>query len=175
MMETENPPKKISRGNAFTAFVINRLAQDTAFGAALRRADNPATEYQSWEYLATWCDLDNVFERTCFATVAAGLAHAKQSTLSASSIGSVIAGCYRPDGNQDDSAKRKLRRLLACENSTEACLWVRPILRLAQSRGVQVNFGRLLDDLLYFGPKVKERWAMDFYGKKEEKDDSIGA
>ena len=48
--------------------------------------------------------------------------------------------------------------------------WVRPLLRLAESRGVRVNFGRLLDDLLYFdfGPRVKERWAMDFYGRKEE-------
>jgi CRISPR system Cascade subunit CasB len=174
-METATLPPKTSRGSAFVDFVLKRLTQDTSFGAALRRADNPATEYQSWEYLAAWCELDNAFERTCFATVASGIAHAKQSAENASSIGAAVAGCYRPDGNQDDSAKRKLRRLLACENNTEACLWVRPILRLAQSRGVRVNFGRLLDDLLYFGPKVKERWAMDFYGKKEDKDDSIGA
>ena len=52
---------------------------------------------------------------------------------------------------------------------------VRPLLRLAESRGVHVNFGRLLDDLLHFGPKVKERWAMDFYGRKEDNDDRIGA
>jgi CRISPR system Cascade subunit CasB len=173
-METEKIPKKNSRGDAFVAFVLKRLAQETAFGAALRRADNPATEYQCWEYLASWCDLDNTFERACFATVAAGLARAKQSIDAPSSIGSAIARSYK-DGNQDDSAKRKLRRLLACDTSQEACQWVRPLLRLAESRGVRINYGRLLDDLLYFGPKVKERWAMDFYGRKEGKDDSIGA
>ena len=120
---------------------------------------------------ATWT---TPIERTCFATVAAGLAHAKQSIDTPSSIGSAIARSYK-DGNQDDSAKRKLRRLLACDTGTEACQWVRPVLRLAESRGVHVNFGQLLDDLLYFGPKVKERWAIDFYGRKEDKDDSIGA
>ena len=173
-METDTLPKKTGKGSAFVAFVLKRLPQDNAFGAALRRADNPATEYQSWEYLAAWCDLDDNPMRTCFATVAAGLAHAKAST-DGPSIGAVIARSYT-DGKQDDSAKRRLRRLLACENRTEACLWLRPLLRLAESRSVKVNFGRLLDDLLYFGPKVKERWAMDFYGKKkEEQDDRIGA
>jgi len=173
-METATVPRKTSRGSAFVTFVLKRLANDTAFGAALRRADNPATEYQSWEYLAAWCNLDDAVERTCYATVAAGLGHAKQSTDGPSTIGAAIARCYK-DGNQDDSAKRKLRRLLACDSSTEACQWVRPLLRLAESRRVRVNFGRLLDDLLYFGPRVRERWATDFYGRKEEKDDSINA
>ncbi len=173
-METEKIQKKPSRGAAFVSFALKRLAQDNAFGAALRRADNPATEYQSWEYLASWCDLENTYERTCFATVAAGLAHAKQSIDAPASIGSAIARCYQ-DGNQDDSAKRKLRRLLACDTSAEACQWVRPVLRLVESRGVRINYGQLLDDLLYFGTKVKERWAMDFYGRREDKDDSIGA
>jgi CRISPR system Cascade subunit CasB len=174
METTTDLPKKASKGSAFVVFVLKRLAGDTAFGAALRRADNPATEFQSWEYLASWCDLDNTYERTCFATVAAGLARAKQSTDTPISIGSVVARCYK-DGNQDDSAKRKLRRLLACDSSAEACQWVRPLLRLAESRGVHLNFGRLLEDMLYFGQNVKVRWATDFYGKKEGEDGRIGA
>jgi len=173
-METKIISSKSSRGDKFVVFVLRRLVNDTAFGAALRRADNPATEYQSWEYLASWCDLEDVFERACYATVAAGLARVKKSLNTPSSIGSIIARCY-DDGNQDDSAKRKLRRLLACDTSLEACQWVRPLLRLAESRGVRINFGRLLDDLLHFGTKVKERWAMDFYGRREAKDDSIDA
>lgn len=172
-METTIVQKKINRQAAFVEFVLKKLVYDTGFGAALRRADNPDTEYQSWEHLAKWCDLDNTCERTCFATVAAGLANAKKSIDTPSSIGSVIARCY-PDGNQDDSAKRKLRRLLACDSSIEVCKWVRSLLRLADSKGIRLNFGRLLDDLLYFGPRVKERWATDFYGKKEDLNDRIG-
>lgn len=173
-METEKNTVKKSRGAAFVVYVLKKIEQDNAFGAALRRADNPATEYQSWEYLAKWCDLDNSYERTCFATVAAALAHAQRSVDTKTSIGSAIALSYS-DGNQDDSAKRKLRRLLACDTSQEACQWVRPVLRLAESKGVRINFGRLLDDLLYFGAKVKERWAMDFYGRKENNDDCVSA
>jgi len=174
-METEKIPKK-SKGAAFVAHILNRMARDTAFGAALRRADNPATEYQSWEYLASWgCDLEDDLERKCYATVAAGIARAKKSTDAPVSIGKAIAQSYKPDGNQDDSAKRKLRRLLACDTGIEACQWLRSILRLAESRGVRMNYGQLLDDLLYFGPRVKERWAMDFYGRKEDSNDSISS
>jgi CRISPR system Cascade subunit CasB len=169
-METATTTKKSSRGAAFTAYVLGRLGSDTGFGAALRRADNPATEYQSWEYLSAWCDLENSRERICFATVAAGLARAKQSIDTQAGIGRAIALSYK-DGNKDDSAKTRLRRLLACDDSSEACLWVRPLMLLAESRGVRMNFGRLLDDLLYFGPRVKERWATEFYGKWEENDD----
>ena len=58
-------------------YVLGRMKKDSAFGAALRRADNPATESQAWEYLASWCDLDKDLERRPFATVAAAIAHAK--------------------------------------------------------------------------------------------------
>jgi CRISPR system Cascade subunit CasB len=173
-MKTSTEPKRAGKGQAFTEYVLKRMSKDTGFGAALRRADNPATEYQSWEYLASWCDLDNIHERTCYATVAASLAQAKESIDTRCSIGHAIARSYK-DGKEDNSAKSKIRRLLACDTALEACQWVRPALRLALSRGVRVNFGQLLEDLLYFGTKVKERWAVDFYGRKEEENDSSGS
>jgi len=171
----EQEKSKQSRGTNFVAYILSRMEESSAVGAALRKADNPSTEYQSWEYLANWCDLSNSNERACFATIASGVARAKKNNSEVTSIGRTIAYCY-PDGNQDESAKRKLRRLLACDNAVEACQWCRPIIRLAESRGVSMNFGKLLDDLLYFGSRAKERWAMDFYSKaKEEKNDSNDA
>jgi len=171
-MEKEILSQKVSKGTKFVEFILKQMEQSTAVGAILRRADNPATEYQAWEFLSKWCDLDNTYERTCYATIAASLAHSKKT--SDMNIGQVIARCY-PDGNQDDSAKRKLRRLLACDTSLEVCQWLRPILRLASSRGITVNYGKLLEDLLYFNPKVKEKWAVDFYGKKGEANDSVSS
>lgn len=165
---------KKSRGGAFVEFVLRRMENDSAFGAALRRADNPATESQSWEYLANWCDLDKDWERRPFETVAAAIAHAKPVKDGYLGIGKAIAACY-DGGNQSDQSKAKLRRLLACDAVKEVCAILRPLLNLISSRGIHLCYGRLLDDLLYFGDgeKTKVKWAVDFYGRRD--DDSLNS
>jgi len=164
---------KKSRGQVFVEYVLERMKNDSAFGAALRRADNPDTESQSWEYLARWCDIDKVWERRPFATVAAALARAKPKIDGFLGIGKAIATCYE-DGNKSDSAKSKLRRLLACNSIEEACVILRSLLSLVSSRGVHLCYGQLLNELVYFGDgeRIKVKWAVDFYGRREN--DSLG-
>lgn len=165
----EQSKQKTSRGQSFASFVIERMKSDTGFGAALRRADNPATEYQSWEHLAPWCDIEKAWERSAFAVIAASLARVKLQSDGAEGIGHAIAASYE-DGNKSDAAKAKLRRLLACTNTEEACTILRPLLSLVASRGVKVNHGLLLDQLLYYGEKTRVRWAADFYGRRVDDD-----
>lgn len=166
-MATNEVVERKTKGSAFVEFVLRRLTQDTAFGAALRRADNPATEYQSWEYLANWCDLEKEWERRPFTIIAAALAKAKPASDGNQGLGRAIAACFE-DGNQSDAAKAKLRRLLACDTVIEVCAILRPLLSLIESRGVPVKYGELLDDLLWFkAERTRARWATDFYGRKE--------
>ena len=66
-----------SKEEKFIDYVLERIGLDTGFGAALRRADNPATEYLSWEHIAQWCDLDKDWERLPFTVIGASLANAK--------------------------------------------------------------------------------------------------
>ena len=164
---------KKGREQVFIEYVLGRMKNDNAFGAALRRADNPSTEYQSWEYLAGWCDLEKAWERRPFATIASAIAYAKPAADGTLGIGKAIATCYE-DGNKSDSAKSKLRRLLACGSTEEVCVILRPLLSLISSHGARIGYGRLLNELLYFGEKTKEKWAVDFYGRRRD-DDSIGA
>ena len=164
---------KKGREQAFIEYVLNRMKNDNAFGAALQRADNPATEYQSWEYLAGWCDLEKSWERRPYATIASAIARAKPAADSTLGIGKAITLCYE-DGNKSESAKCKLRRLLACDSTEEACVILRPLLSLISSHGVNVGYGKLLKDLSYFGDKTKEKWAVDFYGRRWD-DDRIDA
>lgn len=170
-MDTNEVVEKKTKGRSFVEFALRRLSQDTAFGAALRRADNPATEYQAWEYLAGWCDLENERERRPFAVIASALAKAKPASDGQLGLGRAIAMCFKTentDGNLSDAAKAKLRRLLACDTVVEVCTILRPILSLIESRGVPLNYGAVLDDLLWFkADRTKIRWASDFYGKKE--------
>jgi CRISPR system Cascade subunit CasB len=155
--------KETGRGGSFIKAVLPRLKTDKAFSAALKRADNPATEYQAWEHLVRYgCDIENTRERLAYATVAAALARAKIEKDGTLDLGASIADCF-DSGNDSDSARAKLRRLLACADSEEACQIVRPLLGLIASRGAPVAYGRLLDELLYFGERVKLSWAQSFY------------
>jgi len=147
----------------FISHVISRMENDKAMGARLRRADNPATEYQSWEYLAPFgVDLEYTRERKAFATVAAALARAKPKGDGAHGIGRAIASVY-DNGKDNPQAKARLRRLLACTSSEEACDILRPLLRLVASKGAALCYTRLLRDLLYFSERTRERWAQDFF------------
>jgi CRISPR system Cascade subunit CasB len=152
----------------FVSFVIARIKNDKACRAALRRADNPSTEYQSWEYLAFFnIDLSNPSIRLPYATIAAAIAKATPKEDGFSGIGKAIATCYK-EGNKSDQAKAKLRRLLACDSVEEVCRILRPLFSLIESKSsTRLNFNRLLHELLNFkwdDQGVKSGWAQDFYG-----------
>lgn len=172
-IETERPsPKKDTpRNRAFVDYIISRCHSDNGLRAALKRADNPATEYQSWEVLAGFkIDLEHENQRLPYATIAAAIARTKADKNGSTKIGQAIARCYE-DGNVSDQAKAKLRRLLACDSVPEACRILRPLFSLIEAKGgVTLNYAQLLDDLLWFGHedsqlRIKARWAQDFYGK----------
>ena len=164
-MSIEN--KNRNKSTAFVDYIIERSNNDKAIAAALRRADNPDTEYQSWEILAGFhVDLEKPWQRLPYATVAAAIAKAKIEHNGSRGIGWGIASCY-DEGNQSDQAKAKLRRLLACDSVEEACRILRPILSLIASKGkVPLDYATLLAQLLKFHwqeQAVKPQWAQDFY------------
>lgn len=160
---------KKSREQQFVQFIIERCKQDKGFAARLRRADNPATEYQSWEILGPWVELDNAWQRLPYAAVAAAIARAKVDGNGSLTLGKAIADAYAEKGSTQysDQAKARLRRLLACDDVQEVCRVIRPVLTLIDSKlGQPLDYGKLLSELRYFGEKSKIRWAQDFYGQR---------
>lgn len=164
------------RNEKFIEYIIEQVKTRKGSAAALRRADNPNTEYQSWEILAGFgIKLDSDNERLPYATIAADIARVKPKMNGHTLIGQAIARCYE-EGNQSDQAKAKLRRLLACDSTAEACRILRPLLTLIASKGaIHLNYVRLLTDLLWFSHDesrqgIKARWAQDFYAKQLKED-----
>ena len=155
-IDTKDPSQKTDspRGKslAFVDYIINRCQADNGLRAALKRADNPATEYQSWEVLAGFrINLEYENQRLPHAAIAAAIARAKIEKNGTMKIGQAIARCYE-DGNASDQAKAKLRRLLACDSVPEACRILRPLFSLIESKGKTVlDYANLLSDLLRFG------------------------
>ena len=186
-METQQQPTAQSgREAGFVARVIQLCGEDKGLAARLRRADNPATEYQSWEFLAGYgINLEYAAERLPFATVSAYIAKAKLEANGSQSLGRAIAACF-DDGNQSDQAKARLRRLLACDELGELCRILRPLLTLIDSRGQKLDCARLLKQLRQFGraahkgddvwlQNIKAQWAQEFYGHKVEAETEEGA
>ena len=177
-------PPQASREDKFVAGVIERCQADKGLAARLRRADNPATEYQSWELLAGYgVDIERDYERLPFATIAAHIAKAKAEVNGNVSLGRAIASCY-DDGNKSDQAKARLRRLLACDDMVELCRILRPLLSLIDSRVPQpLDYARLLKQLRGFGfatskddaqqmQRIKAQWAQEFYGHKAQAEEA---
>lgn len=171
----------------FVDFVIDLLDEknrgtnkrkpgSSAASAALKRAYNPATEYQSWEYLAraervgVRINIENDDERLPYTSIASAMAKAKVVQNGKVQIGQAIAECYKDEqnsGKDNDQAKMKLCRLLACETTEEVCRVLRPLFSLIDAKAnVQLDYAALLKDLLYFhrdNKSVKSRWAQNFY------------
>ncbi|MGL4959024.1 MAG: type I-E CRISPR-associated protein Cse2/CasB, partial [Plesiomonas sp.] len=106
-----------------------------------------------------------------YALVAAAVARGQQTTNGRLSLGKAIANAF-PEGSNSDQAKARLRRLLACDEVSEACLILRPLLSLIRSRvSTPLDYSGLLEDLRWFnqaGERVKARWAQQFYNKTVE-------
>ncbi|KAF0808017.1 crispr-associated Cse2 family protein [Alcanivorax xiamenensis] len=164
----------------FVETVIERCQNDKGLAARLRRADSPATEYQSWELLGWFgVDLEKDYERLPFVTIAAAIAKSKSERNGSLRLGQAIASCYK-EGNKDDQAKARLRRLLACNDLAEVCRILRPVLTLVDSRvGQPLDYVRLLRQLRFFGfesgQRTKTQWAQEFYGQPVDADKEEGA
>lgn len=168
-----------SRDQRFVETVIDRCQNDKGLAARLRRADNVAMEYQSWELLGWFgVDLEKDYERLPFVTVAAGIAKSKAERNGTLSLGKAIAACYE-DGRESSQAKMRLRRLLACSELSEACRILRPILTLIDSKvGQPLDYVRLLRQLRFFGfesgHRIKTQWAQEFYGQPVQSESEEG-
>ncbi|MFP7754092.1 type I-E CRISPR-associated protein Cse2/CasB [Thermodesulfobacteriota bacterium B35] len=160
------PPDRAAR---FVDFVLEKCRQDKGYAARLRRADNPDTEYQSWELLAGFgINLEKEDQRLPFALTAAALARSKAAANGSLTLGRAIARCYEK-GSESDQARARIRRLLACEDTAELCRILRSLVTLVQSRIEEpLDYADLLRQLLRFPwnrQDVKARWARQFYAK----------
>lgn len=170
MSTPSQAPKRLSQ--AFVEYLCQRCQQDKGFAARMRRADNPATEYQCWETLAAFgVNLEQASERLPFALIAAAVARSEQPRNGTLQTGQAIAHAF-DKGQESDQAKARLRRLLACDNTMEVCHILRPLLSLIRSRVSQpLDYVSLLEDLRWFhasGERARARWAQQFYNKSSE-------
>jgi CRISPR system Cascade subunit CasB len=164
-----------TREQQFIRSVIQRCQNDKGLAARLRRADNPATEYQSWELLAAnGVDLEQETQRLPYVTIVAAMAKTKCERNGSLGFGRALAECYEA-GRESQQAKIRLRRLLACSDLAEVCRILRPLFSLINSKTSRpLDYARILRQLRRFGfdpQQVKAEWAQEFYNLQPKADE----
>lgn len=168
--------KKKLKGDRFVKYVLSRLERkpngklkDTAFRAALTRADNPATESQAWQYLANFCNMMDDNERQSYGLIAACMARKMVEKNGSQTLGQAMYLSKEKIDENDESMNRKFRRILACDNTQELIPVLRPILRYVTGKeNVSLDYAQLLRDILYFNEKTKILWATHYYRNWKE-------
>lgn len=146
----------------FSASVISRIKNDTAFRAVMSRAANPAFESAAWEYLIPYCSIENDFQRIPFALVASAIAGSRPEANGTDDIGTAFRKICRNQDDKDREGKR-FRRLISCDSVLELCPLLRPILSYLTVNGASLDYTKLLNDLLFWNQKTKLRWTVNFY------------
>ncbi len=166
------------KSTSFVDYVINTISKENnkGFSAKLKKAENETTEYQSWEILARWVDLEYEKNRRAYALIGASLARAKPKKDGESSLGGALFTLFNQGGSSNDiessPAALRLRRLLACRDALELIDVLRQVMRLLESKDIGFSRAQLLDDILWFDTeqsreRSRTRWANDFYRKQE--------
>ena len=163
----------------FISRILQIIKQSKGDAAALRRAFNPATQYEAWPILIPILTQEKVDlksdEKDAYFLVAAALAQSKVETDGNQDLGKALAVCFANSGNGGESSHspgaQRLQRLLSCDSLSEACRVLRPMLHLIQSQGnAHLSYSQLLEDLRDFRfdtgrDRVKMQWAISFYGR----------
>lgn len=152
----------------FVTAMIERVKVDTACRAALRRADNTATESRAWEYILPFCRLEVPNERKAFCLIGAAIARAVPDHDGQMSVGSALRSLC--DGNTEEALSTelaRLRRLLACNTPSELPRLIRHVLRYLQTKDAPVSYGQTLRDILYWNENTRIRWTKDFFKARE--------
>lgn len=80
-----------------------------------------------------------------------------------------LAACRRKGDSQADDAHSPLdlrfRRLLACVDRDALCRMLPDFVRGMKTEGIAVDYDLLYRDIYYWGDRVREHWAADYWGR----------
>jgi CRISPR system Cascade subunit CasB len=133
---------------------LRRLVNDRGAMADLRCALSPAKRARAWPLLAPVGGVGNTITETVAGLFAW---HPRESHS-----GNLGTTC-RLLAAENSTFDARFQRLLSCDRE-EICGRLRPVVLAARPRGIPINYEELFADLWYWGTRVKERWAREYWG-----------
>jgi len=152
---------------------LSKLKDDRGIMADLKRGFSETTEHRAYPHIAIWCDITNNRERKIFLLIAAGFAVHKKS-VTFGNMGTVLKKIAVGDGRGNDGLKTfeaRFRRLISCDTAEEVCERLPGIIKIAEKKGIAVNFVQLFNDLQYWNNNKKIQWAAEYWSSKKKEEE----
>lgn len=167
--------------DTFINWVLSKN-RDKGVIAKLRKADSETTEYQAWEILARWIDLDNPWQRRAFGLISASITRVKAQKDGDLGLGTALRRLYLQHAKENEiehSAEAlRLRRILSCRDQRELVAVLKPLLRYLVTNEIAISHTRLLKELLWFDheraqERIRIRWAKEFYAVSSSAEEDL--
>ena len=161
-------------GNEFVDLVFERKRSDSSFRAIMKSAAVPSLEWKAWTVINRFVkNLDDTIEREAYALVGSSIAKSHFVSNGVNGIGKAIRIASKETDDKNVFPPRLLR-LLSANSSEELIDIMRPLLSFLDSKGIALDYKKILEDILQFRygedarMKVKSRWASDYFSKGED-------
>lgn len=151
---------------------LKKRKEDRGFMANLRCALVDTKRMRAYPYLARFGGVGEHSKARVVQTIA-GLYAVNPNTTNQGNIGDtcrrLCGSDEKPWDEKPGPIAKRLQHLLAAERDEIYERVVRIVLR-AKSQEIPVNYEQLENDLLYWGDKVKNQWAMSFWASEGNKE-----
>lgn len=154
---------------------LRSVKDDAGTMAELRCLLNPNMRSRGWRAIARAGGIGDVVMETISGLYAK---HPVESNRSFGRVCRELASARKKtakEKTEDADASpfdRRFRRLLA-SGREEACAQLYGIISGLKAEDIGVDYEGICTDLFYWGDRVKERWAQDYWGNEKEEADDV--
>ena len=160
---------KMSKSDKYVDYVFSRI-KDKAMAADLRHGDNSAYSVKAAARIHRFVDIGNDTQVRIYTLIGSAIVKSGQKENGTCGLGNAYWRIYH-DTCREDEFPHRLERLLACDDIDELLDLLRQSLSLIRSKGIQLDFARLLREVESFRSgsekrnKVRASWASDYFNK----------
>lgn len=150
---------------------LNKKKEDRGVMADLRCALIENKRFRAYPHLGRFGGIDS--KDSLIVQTIAGLFASHSEITQKGNIGDLCRKLCRKEEDFEKGPMAKRLQYLLSSNRDEICDRVKRLVLRAKSEGIPVNYAQLESDLIYWGDKVKTKWAAAFWTPETEANDEI--
>lgn len=153
---------------------LRRNKDNRGVMASLRCLLKTEQRFRGWQLIAPFGGIGEVAAETVSGLYAMHPMEQDDASYNLGDACRKLAEKRKKGGERDTSPfDRRFRRLLSCDTKEELCLHLVDVVRGLKNAEIPVNFETLYNDIIWWGNKVREKWAIHYWSERKEDNEYV--